>query len=250
MTTELPAQASPMKKVSIDDAARLRLAVACLVLLAGACVYLWLSGLLGPTLTELFAIFENKDTLRLYVENWGNAAPIVFIFIQALQVVIAPIPGELTGAVGGFIFGALPNTIYSTIGLSIGSMGAFLAARVIGMPLVKYFVSRKSLERFHFLTEKRGAIISLILFAIPGFPKDILSYILGLSPMGIITFFWVSTIGRIPGTIMLSLSGSAVFEEDWTSLITLTIVCALAFVLVFFQRDRIEKWLRHHNGQK
>ncbi len=90
--------------------------------------------------------------------------------------------------------------------------------------------------------------MSLILFAIPGFPKDILSYILGLSPIGIITFFWVSTIGRIPGTIMLSLSGSAVFEEDWTSLITLTIICALAFVLVFFQRDRIEKWLRRHNG--
>lgn len=224
MTTELPAQASPMKKVSIDDAVRLRLAVACLVLLTGACVYLWLSGLLGPMLTELFTIFENRDTLRNYVENWGNAAPIVFVFIQALQVVIAPIPGELTGAVGGFIFGALPNTIYSTIGLSIGSMGAFLAAGVIGMPLVKYFVSGKSLERFHFLTEKRGAIISLILFAIPGFPKDILSYILGLSPMGIVTFFWVSTIGRIPGTIILSLGGSAVFEEDWTSLITLTIV--------------------------
>lgn len=141
-----------MKKVSIDDAVRLRLAVACLVLLVGACVYLWLSGLLGPVLTELFAIFENRDTLRLYVENWDNAAPIVFIFIQALQVVIAPIPGELTGAVGGFIFGALPNNIYSTIGSSIGSMGAFLAARVIGMPLVKYFVSGKSLERFHFLT--------------------------------------------------------------------------------------------------
>ncbi len=237
-----------MKKVSIDDTVRLRLAVACLVLLAGACFYLWLSGSLSPMLTELFAIFENRDTLRNYVENWGKAAPVVFILIQALQVVIAPIPGEFTGAVGGFIFGALPNTIYSTIGLSIGSMAAFLAARVIGMPLVKYFVSEKSLERFHFLTERRGATISLILFAIPGFPKDILSYILGLSPMGVITFFWVSAIGRIPGTIMLSFSGSAVFEEDWTLLITLTVVCALAFVLVFWQRDRIERWLRRQNG--
>jgi uncharacterized membrane protein YdjX (TVP38/TMEM64 family) len=86
------------------------------------------------------------------------------------------------------------------------------------------------------------------LFAIPGFPKDILSYILGLSPMGVITFSWVSAIGRIPGTIMLSLSGSAVFEEDWTLLIALKVVCVLAFVLVFSQRGRIERWLRRHNG--
>ncbi len=236
-----------MKKIIIDDPMRLRLAIACLVLLVGACLYFWLSGRLSPMLTELFSIFENRETLRNYVENWGKAAPMVFIFIQALQVVIAPIPGEFTGAVGGFIFGALPNTIYSTIGLSIGSMAAFLAAKVIGMPLVKYFVSEKSLERFHFLTERRGAAISLILFAIPGFPKDILSYILGLSPMGVFTFFWVSAIGRIPGTIMLSLSGSAVFEEDWTSLMTLLVVCALTFVLVFLQRDRIERWLRGQN---
>ncbi|MDA8407054.1 MAG: TVP38/TMEM64 family protein [Deltaproteobacteria bacterium] len=236
-----------MKKIIIDDPMRLRLAIASLVLLVGACLYFWLSGRLSPMLTELFSIFENRETLRNYVEKWGKAAPVVFIFIQALQVVIAPIPGEFTGAVGGFIFGALPNTIYSTIGLSIGSMAAFLAAKVIGMPLVKYFVSEKSLERFHFLTERRGAAISLILFAIPGFPKDILSYILGLSPMGVFTFFWVSAIGRIPGTIMLSLSGSAVFEEDWTSLVTLLVVCALTFALVFLQRDRIERWLRRQN---
>ncbi len=239
-----------MKNVDVNDARRLQLALACLVLLAVTGAYLWLSGRLGPLWTELFRIFENKDTLREYVESWGNAAPGAFIMIQALQVVIAPIPGELTGAVGGFIFGAWPNTIYSTIGLTIGSMGAFLAAKIIGMPLVKYFVSDESLERFHFLTERRGVIISLILFAIPGFPKDILCYILGLSPMGSIIFFWVSTIGRIPGTIMLSLSGSAIYEEDWTSLIALTIVCAFAFVIVFLLRERIEKWLRRYNNQE
>jgi uncharacterized membrane protein YdjX (TVP38/TMEM64 family) len=60
-------------------------------------------------------------------------------------------------------------------------------------------------------------------------------------------FFWVSTIGRIPGTIMLSYSGSAIYEEDWTLLIALAIGCGLVFVVVFFQRQRIEKWLRHRH---
>lgn len=236
--------------IDVGDARRLRLAIVCLTIIVACCVYLWITDRLAPLFSELFIIFENKDTLRTHVETWGKAAPCAFIIIQAMQVVIAPIPGELTGAVGGFIFGATANTIYSTIGLTIGSMAAFLAAKLIGMPLVSYFVSEKALARFHFLTERRGAIISLILFAIPGFPKDILSYILGLSPMNVSTFFWVSAIGRIPGTIMLSLGGSALFEGDWVFLLTLTIVCALTLLLVFLRRERIEKWLRGYNGQE
>ncbi|MGC8657806.1 MAG: TVP38/TMEM64 family protein [Desulfomonilaceae bacterium] len=237
-----------MTKTEFSETLRLRLALTFLAIILAVCVYLWVTGRLNPLVSELFSIFENRSALRTYVESWGKAAPAAFIIIQALQVVIAPIPGELTGAVGGFVFGAFANTIYSTIGLTIGSMVAFLAAKLIGLPLVSYFVSEKSLQRFHFLTERRGVIISLILFAIPGFPKDILSYILGLSPMSAVTFFWVSAIGRIPGTIMLSMGGSALFEEDWLSLATLTLVCGLSLLLVFLKRERIEKWLRGHDA--
>jgi uncharacterized membrane protein YdjX (TVP38/TMEM64 family) len=83
--------------------------------------------------------------------------PAAFIVIQALQVVLAPIPGEFTGAVGGFIFGGVPTILYSSLGLTIGSIMAFLAARIMGLPLVRLFVSKTSLEKFHFLTERRGA---------------------------------------------------------------------------------------------
>jgi uncharacterized membrane protein YdjX (TVP38/TMEM64 family) len=236
-----------MKTVEPGDKRRLQIAVGLLVALAAIVVYLLVSGRLGPLCADLWKIFENKDSFREYVESWGKMAPAAFIILQALQVVFAPIPGELTGAVGGFVFGAWANIIYSTIGLTFGSMAAFLSARIIGMPLVKLIVSRQSLDRFHFLTERRGAIISFFMFAIPGFPKDILSYILGLSPMGWLMFFWISTIGRIPGTIMLSYSGSAIYEEDWTLLIALAIGCGLVFVVVFFQRERIEKWLRQRH---
>ncbi|MFH0959634.1 MAG: TVP38/TMEM64 family protein, partial [Pseudomonadota bacterium] len=208
-----------------------------------------ISGHLASISSQIMDVLENRDTLRSYVESWGTLAPFAFVMIQILQVLLAPIPGEFTGAVGGFIFGVWPNVIYSTIGLTIGSMLAFMASKAIGMPIVKYFVSDEHLRRFHFLTERKGAIISLVLFAIPGVPKDILSYILGLSPMGVWTFFWVSSLGRIPGTIMLSFSGSAIYDGDWKAILVLALVCAVIFIFVFYQRERIEEWIRRKHSE-
>jgi len=223
---------------------RLVVAVGLLAALAAGLVYLALSGQLGLLAREGCRIFTDRDELRRYVESWGAWAPAAFIAIQALQVVMAPIPGELTGAVGGFIFGAVPNVLYSTIGLTLGSLGAFLAARIIGLPIVRLAVTRQSLERFHFMTERRGIIVALALFTIPGFPKDILCYILGLSPMGLLPFTAVCALGRIPGTIMLSYSGSALYDENWLLLVAVSAICLIVLAAFYLHRDRIEIWLK------
>lgn len=221
-------------------------------LLGGLTVFFLLlavTGYLAPLVATLTKAFQCRENLRIYVEGWGAAAPVIFIVLQALQVVVAPIPGELTGAVGGFVFGIFPNVIYSTIGLTAGSVLAFAAARVMGLPLVRLAVPPHVLERFHFLVQRRGTMVSFILFIIPGFPKDILCYILGLSPMGFFTFFWVCALGRIPGTIMLSFSGSAVYNEDWSLLVIVGIVCLVVIGAFFLARDRIEVWLKRKSGE-
>ncbi|MDD3472103.1 MAG: TVP38/TMEM64 family protein [Syntrophaceae bacterium] len=206
--------------------------------------YLAITGYLQSIVSDISFMFSSRENLRAYIESFGALAPIAFISIQALQVVFAPIPGELTGAVGGFIFGVWPNVIYSTIGLTIGSVLAFMAARVIGLPLVKLVVSSKLLNRFEFLTHSKGILVALAFFIIPGFPKDILSYILGLSPMGFLTFLLVCALGRIPGTILLSYSGAAVYDENWLLLASLTILCAIVISIFYFKRTQIELWLK------
>jgi uncharacterized membrane protein YdjX (TVP38/TMEM64 family) len=238
-----------MQSLKGRDKTRLIIAM-CLIALQGAVlVWLCLSGRLGPLLSALWELFRSKDELRVYVESWGNMAPVAFIVLQTLQVVIAPIPGELTGAVGGFIFGAVPTLFYSTAGLTLGSVLAFIAARIMGLPIVKMVVSPETLEKFHFLTERRGAVLALVLFAIPGFPKDILCYILGLSPMGFVTFLIVCTLGRIPGTALLSYTGSAIFEENWVLLGIVCGICAVALGIFYFCRERIDSWLRKLDAQ-
>lgn len=233
-----------MQDINRQDRTRLLISVTLLVVLASLLAYLALSGRLSPMVGQMWELFKDRDQLRIYVESWGAWAPVAFILIQAFQVVFAPIPGEFTGAIGGFVFGGIPTIVYSSLGLTIGSIIAFVAARVMGLPLVKLVVSKESLEKFHFLTERRGALLALVLFAIPGFPKDILSYILGLSPMGFPAFVTVCAIGRVPGTIMLSFSGSAVYNEDWAFLIIISIVCVAALGAVYVWRAKIDSWLR------
>lgn len=227
-----------------EDVSRLALAVSLLVGLALVLVVLALSGHLRPIIARLWEIFQNKEQLRAYVESWGAWAPAAFIVIQATQVVLAPIPGEFTGAVGGFIFGALPNVLYSSVGLTLGSTVAFLAARIIGLPLVKLVVGANSLEKLHFITERRGIVAAFVLFIIPGFPKDILSYLLGISPMGFLTFLMVCGLGRFPGTVMLSFSGSALYDENWSLLAGLSLTALTAVVVFFLYWQRIELWLK------
>jgi len=229
---------------SRDHARNLAVAIgllAGLTLLGAVLAYL---GYLGPALEKLWKAFKGRDEMRAYVESCGSWAPAAFIFLQSAQVVLAPIPGEVTGAVGGFIFGAVPSLFYSTAGLTIGSFVNFLAARLIGLPIVKLAVSDEALDRFCFLTEPRGAILSFALFAIPGFPKDILCYILGLSPMGFITFAVVCALGRIPGTAMLSFGGAAVYCENWLLVVILAAIALVCVALFFAVRERMEVWLR------
>lgn len=227
-----------------NERGKLLLSVCLISVMFVAITVLALTGQLQSIMADFQYMFSSRENLRQYIESFGAMAPIAFIGIQFLQVVVAPIPGELTGAVGGFIFGVWPNVIYSTIGLTIGSLLAFMAARIIGLPLVKLVVSDKQMEQFDFLTHRKGILVALAFFTIPGFPKDILSYILGISPMSFLTFLLVSTLGRIPGTIMLSYSGAAIYEEDWTLLITLAVVCATAISVFYFRRDQIEIWLK------
>ena len=228
---------------------RLIIAVCLLGALIATLVLLAFTGRLGLIWDTLREIFSSREHTRVYVESWGSLAPAVFIGLQALQVVLARVPGELTGAVGGFIFGGLPTILYSTIGLTIGSIIAFLGARIIGQPLVKLVVNQKTMDRFYFLTQSKGKLLALILFLIPGFPKDILSYILGLSPMRFVPFVIVCLLGRIPGTVMLSFSGSALYNANWTFLAIMSTLCLVIILIFFLNREKIEAWLQKAGKQ-
>ncbi len=205
-------------------------------------------------LTPVYEFLTDKDRVKATIEAAGPMAPLLFIVIQAFQVVLAPIPGEATGFIGGYLFGVPLGLLYSTLGLTLGSLGAFLLGRWLEKRFVTRVVSPETMRRFDFLMERQGALIAFILFLFPGFPKDYLSFILGLSPMDLWVFLVICTVGRIPGTLMLTLQGAQVYKGNyWTSLI-LVGVCVILAALSYYYREnlynlirRLESW--HRRGK-
>jgi uncharacterized membrane protein YdjX (TVP38/TMEM64 family) len=199
---------------------------------------------------DLVRFFSSRTRVSAFVASFGPFAPLAFMGIQFLQVLFAPIPGELTGFIGGYLFGTGVGFIYSTIGLTLGSWVAFLIARRFGFSFVRRFVGKETMEKFDYLMEHQGAFFSFFFFIIPGLPKDYFCYLLGLSPMHVLTFLVVSTIGRIPGTLLLSMQGEAVRSEDYRAFFVVLGLGLLALVFALIYRDRIESWLRIDKNKK
>ncbi|MBF0560194.1 MAG: TVP38/TMEM64 family protein [Nitrospirae bacterium] len=161
----------------------------------------------------------------------------IFIFIQILQVLSGGIiPGAVTEFIGGYLYGPVIGTIYSILGMGIGSLLVFSLSRAYGLSLVKKIVKPVTLEKYNHFMEERGAIVTLILFLIPGFPKSALCYIIGLSKMNIWTFSIISTAGRLLGTILSSVSGHWVRNEDIAALLVLMGILMIMFLLAYFYK--------------
>ena len=186
-----------------------------------------------------YRFFLNPERLQLFIASFGPYAKVVFVFIQALQVVFAPVPGEVTGFVGGYLFGSTLGTVYSTIGLMLGSSLAFGIARGLGIKFVEKIVKKEYIDKFNFFITHRGLYITFILFVIPGFPKDSLCYLLGLTHMRFLDFFLMNLIGRLPGTLMLTFQGSAVKKENYFSFFVLLSVSVILVFVLYLVREYV-----------
>lgn len=173
-----------------------------LVLIILATVLLW------DTLTEAVA---DPVAFRAKMDGYGFWGQCIFTLLMAAQVVLAVIPGHPFEIAGGYCFGIFGGILLTSIGAAIGSAIAFVLARIFGAKTVKSFYSEEKLQKVSFLkANERQTFLALIVFLIPGVPKDMLAYFMGLTEMRFGTFMLVSFIGRLPGIAVAVLGGAAV----------------------------------------
>jgi uncharacterized membrane protein YdjX (TVP38/TMEM64 family) len=190
----------------------------------------------------LFHFFTNQHRLVVWIHSlgaWGFAG---FILLQVVQVVAAPIPGEATGVLGGYIYGPAVGVVLSTIGLTLGSYVAFTLSRYFGRPLTDKFVDAKTMERFDYLLLHKGLFLIFLLFLIPGFPKDYLCYILGLGHLTTLEFLAIATTGRLLGTMLLTLGGTFLRNHQYYHFFLLSGGAVVIVILTIAYRDRLEQF--------
>lgn len=192
---------------------------------------------------DLHLLFQDRHKLLNFIRFYPYDQ-LIFIVVQIIQVVAAPIPGELTGIIGGYLYGPFWGTLYSTIGLTLGSWAAFMLARFFGEPLLEYVVKKEVFEKFDHFMEHKGLLVSFLLFLIPGFPKDYLCYIMGVSRIPTGTFIIISTAGRIFGTIMLSITGSFAGNGQYTFLTVVLVLGVAIFIAAYYYHDKLIEILK------
>ena len=191
-----------------------------------------------------YSILNDHYRFKETIDSFGPYSPLAFILLQVVQVVVAPIPGAPVGFLGGYLFGVKWGFIYSMVGLTIGSWIAFRIARFFEKRLLQKIVSSKKLKKFDYLMEHEGVILSFFLFLIPGFPKDALCYILGLTHMSLVFFLTISTIGRIPGTLIATLQGANAFSRHYSIFLLLAGISTLIALIFYVYGEQIHNLIK------
>jgi uncharacterized membrane protein YdjX (TVP38/TMEM64 family) len=218
------------------------LAVTIAVLLVGLLVVIFRDPL-TDSLVRAYHLLLDREKTEALVHHAGHWGPLVFMAVQLLQVILAPIPGEATGFVGGYLFGATQGFVYSSISLAVGSWINFLIGRFLGRRFIRRVIPVAKLQRMDQMITHQGALVVLLLFVFPGFPKDYLCLFLGVTAMPLKLFLIMAAFGRMPGTLMLSLQGAMLFERMYGVFAFILGMCGLGVYLAYRHRERLYRWI-------
>ena len=191
-------------------------------------IFLAVTGAITYFCVDYFNRFSDPTEFKDYINSfgiWGRAA---FLALQIVQIVIAFIPGELFQIGAGYAYGAFEGTVLCLAGAAIASAMVFLLIKKVGTKIVYLFVKKEKIDRLKFLSdEQRLYRIIFVLFLIPGAPKDMLTYLAGLTRIRLYEFLVISLAARTPALLLSTLGGSAVANGDYKRAIIIFSAAAL-----------------------
>ncbi|MEW6429406.1 MAG: VTT domain-containing protein [Thermodesulfobacteriota bacterium] len=189
------------------------------------------------------SLLDSGEAIRARILAYGDLAPLLFIAIQVMQILVAPMPGEASGLLGGYLFGLWPGFLLSSFGLAVGSWVAFAIGHFFSDLLRPRLEATRTYGRFNRLVARGDFIIPFVLFLLPGFPKDFLSYLLGMSRMPFAVFAFIAAVGRMPGTLLLSMNGAQILQRDFHQLLLLIGLSAAILLPCYALRRRLlHRW--------
>jgi uncharacterized membrane protein YdjX (TVP38/TMEM64 family) len=164
----------------------------------------------------LIQFVGEPEKFRAWVNESGIWGMIAFVGMTVFQVIIAFVPGEPLEIGAGYAFGAFWGTLLCIIGITLGSLIVFWLVRILGVRLLEVFFTYEKIKSLKFLqNEKRLALITFFLFFLPGTPKDLLTYFVGLTKIDFKGFLFIVAVARIPSVITSTIGGSLLGSEKY-----------------------------------
>jgi uncharacterized membrane protein YdjX (TVP38/TMEM64 family) len=187
----------------------------------------------------LSSYFISKEAVASFVARAGFWGPVLFILLQIVQNVIAPIAHYPILYAGGVLFGPVLGFLYNWIGTVIGTFLIILLAKKFGRPLVKKMVPERFIEKYDWLIKKVSPFGLFLMYVLPIFPDDEISYLVGLSNLSTKSLFVAILLGKIGGAAF----GGFMGYDPIKGIIPMIIAHAIAIILaiIYFYRKKIFK---------
>ncbi len=203
--------------------------------------------------TGFLYVIKSREKLQEYLQKSGKWMPIVYTVLQFLQVVLLPIPGFVSTAVGVALFGPFASMLYSVMGVVLGSLLAFYIGRKFGYKAAKWIVGEEDLNKWMNRVKGKDYLILTIMFILPLFPDDVLCFVAGLSSMSSIYFLTVVVLSRIIGIAATCYSVNLIpFNTWWGILIWFCIVALVVglFIYLYKHIDKLNDYLKRKGRKK
>ncbi len=189
----------------------------------------------------LIRFASEPEQFRLWVDSHGMLGRIAFLCMVVFQILLALIPGEPFEIAAGYTFGVIEGTLLCILASGIGSSLVYFLVKRFGIRLAEVFFTREKLESVGFLkTSKKRIYLLLLVFMLPGTPKDLISYFVGLTDIPYPIWLVICSFGRLPSIITSTVGGDALGEERyWFAIGVFAITLAISS-LGFWLYQRIQ----------
>ena len=217
---------------------RIIILVVTIILMVGLTIYLF------PVMRNLSTV-EGQVAFKQKVESSGVLGLLSLFALEVAQIFLFIIPGEPIEILAGMCYGALWGTVFIMVSAGLISTVIFFLVRKLGKKFVYEFCDENKVKKIEnsklFQNPKKIEMIMLILFLLPGTPKDLLVYIAGLLPINPVKFVLISVFARFPSVISSTLAGANLAVGDWKKSIVMYLAIVLVAIIVILIANKFDK---------
>ena len=201
----------------------------------------------------IFLLITMRDSI-LSTEYWASLPErlanhkklsfIILILLQMAQIVISVLPGQPIQLAGSYLYGVFGGYIISLIGAVLGSIITYYIAGFLGRDALHVVFGEERVNDYvHKLNSSKAYLIIFLIYLIPGIPKDIVSYVAGVSEVRARPFILISTIGRTPGVLGSLLIGKFIKDGNYVGIGVTAVIVAIIFLICWKNKDKLMKKL-------
>ena len=214
------------------------LTIAVVIICIGLTIYLF------PIIKNI-ATPQGQQEFKKMISDSGIRGLLLLFGLQVAQIFLVILPGEPLEILAGMCYGGFWGTVFLLFSVFVTTTIIFYAVRKYGREFIYNFCDKEKIEKMEnskwFQNPKNIEYILIILFMIPGTPKDLLVYIGGLLPIKPIRFIAISTFARFPSIISSTLAGANIVKGNWIMMVIVYIVPLLIAGIIITIMKRLEK---------